>query len=652
MRSTSWHFVWAGLLVPAALTAQQVTPPRPIPGPVRPPPAFVRAVEQGTRTTTGRPGPAYWQQWAEYHLGARLLPEARRIEGTATILYHNRSPHPLPLVILYLLQNVNAEGAVRSGRGEVTGGVTLRRVSAGGEALPEIHGREERGAGYAAEGTDLAIRLAAPLAPGDSLLLELEWTYTVPTRGRTGGGDGLFHIAYWYPQMAVYDDVVGWQADTFRGGAEFYAGFGTYDVTVEVPPGWLVTATGTLENPDEVLASAVLERYRRAAASDSVVHVVTEADFGPGRATREAPDGVLRWRFHADSVRDVAFSAMLASNWDAVRAAVGDPDGDGETEYTVVHSFWRPSAPRWARQWRFAQQSIAFLSEWLGRPYPWPQVTSVEGNGVIGGGMEFPMMTFIGGGREVSADADTVLFDITLHELGHMWVPMTVSTDERRYGWLDEGITSFNEAAGMDRFFPGPDHFAADRESYLATARAGLEGEIMRWSDFQYNGRASTNGAYWKPSTVINLLRAHVGEERFGRALRAFIARWAYRHPTPWDFFNTVSDVTGRDLDWFWTAWFYETWTLDRAVAAVTPTRSGTTIVIEDRGWVPMPARVRVGRENGQVVWLEVPVETWLGGATRAEVRVPRGAAVVRVEVDPDPRVPDADRSNNVWERR
>jgi hypothetical protein len=633
---------------------QESTPNRPLPGPIVPPPAFQSAVERGTRTETGEPGPAYWQDWTDYHLTARLDPEGKRLEGTGRIVYHNHGPTPLPVVALYLVQNVFAEGAVRGRPVEVTGGIEIRHLRVGGEESPVITDRSQRGAGHAVEGTNLMIRLPEPVATGDSLEIVVDWAYTIPQRGRSGwNADNLFHVAYWYPQMAVHDDVTGWQRDQFRGVAEFYHGFGTYDVTIEVPDGWIVMATGRLLNAEEVLAPPVLERYRRAHESDSVVHVLTEADFGPGTATRQSDDGWHRWRFHADSVRDVAFGAMRASQWDAARVAVGDRDGDGATDYSLVNSFWRSSAPRWQEGWRYAQFSIAFLSRWLDHPYPWPHMTAVEGGGIMGGGMEYPMMTLMGAGRSDSAQfPDTTFFSVTAHELAHMWVPMIVSTDERRHGWMDEGLTSFNGTQAEDAFFPGVDHSVGDRNAYLNAARRGQGGEIMRYSDFHPGGYEYTSASYWKPNTLLSVLRAVLGGEVFVEALRTFIDRWAYKHPTPWDFFNTFEAVSSRELDWFWWSWYYETWTLDHAVADVVTDDDGTTIVLEDRGWALLPTRVAITRADGTVVEREVPVDVWLSGATQSELRLPPGSPVVRVELDAAHAFPDLDRENNVWERR
>jgi hypothetical protein len=409
----------------------------------------------------------------------------------------------------------------------------------------------------------------------------------------------------------------------------------------------VVIGTGSLENPEDVLPPPVLQRYRQAFQSDEVVHVVTDADFGSGSATSRSGSGELTWRFHADSVRDVAFSGLLASNWDAARTPVGDRDGDGATDYALINAFWRPTAPKWQHSWRYAQHSIDFLSRWTGVPYPWPHMTTVEGGGIIGGGMEFPMMTLIG---DYNARSDSALYYVTAHELGHMWVPMIANTDETRHGWMDEGMTTFNENQARKEYFPGIDHDIPDRESYLASSRVGYDGPMMRWTGL-HRPRVSGIVSYPKPATVLVALRGLLGEETFVRGFRKFFSDWAFKHPKPWDFFNTFNTVSGRDLSWFWRAWYYEDWTLDQAVADVIQEHTLATIVVEDRGLVPMPARLTVTLEDDSVLEREIPAESWLHGETRVELSVPTRSPVTRVEIDAAGVFPDIDRSNNVWER-
>lgn len=621
---------------------------RPIPYPVEPPASYRGAVEAGTRTEGGAPGAGYWQNRADYRLEARLYTDQRRLEGSGTIVYHNRSPDTLGVLVLDLAQNIHAPGVVRMEPAEVTGGVRLARVEVGGR---ELTAEPETGPRYVVDGTKLYLIPHAPVLPGGREELAVEWSFDVPQAGAGGrmgySEDNLYFLAYWFPQMSVYDDVEGWSDDQFTGTSEFYSNFGTYHLTVEAPQGWVVAATGALTNAESVLAPAVLERLRLAERSDTVVRVLTAADLD--RSTVRSPSGRLRWTFEADSVRDVAFSVTRESLWDAARTPVGDRDRDGVVDHATVHAFYREPAHRWREVARYEQHAIRFLSDYTGVPYPWPHMTAVEGAGIIGGGMEYPMMTLIG---DYTAAGDEALYNVTAHELAHMWVPMIVNTNERRYSWLDEGTTSFNENQARKDFFPGVDSDGQEAEVYLRVARAGLEGEMMRWSAYHYPGPAFGVASYAKPATVLVTLRGLLGEAEFNRAYREFYDRWAWKHPYPWDLWRTFEDVTGRDLDWFWRSWYYETWVLDQAVASVETGPGGaTTITIEDRGRVPMPARLAVTLADGEVRRLEVPVETWLSGARTATLRVDGASPVTRVEIDPERVFPDIDRANNVWSR-
>jgi len=629
--------------------SQQAAQSRPIPYPVVPPSQYLEAISNGTRTTTGEPGPSYWQQWADYSIRGRLVPQSKRIEGSAEIVYHNNSPDTLSYVALHLLQNLHAEGAARGSTAEVTGGMELRGVAVSGNDLAERQDRD--GSGYEIDGTILRVFPADPIIPGGTVELALEWAFKVPQVGAGGrmgwNSDDMFHIAYWYPQVAAYDDVVGWQTDQFLDNAEFYSSFGNYNVEIEAPVNWVLMGTGRLENPEEVLSEDVLPRYRQALESDEVVHVVTARGFGAGGATRLSSSGELSWRFRADSVRDVAFSALLASNWDAARTPVGDRNGDGDTDYALINAFWRPSAPKWEHSCEYAQHSIDFLSRWMGVPYPWPHMTTVEGSGIIGGGMEFPMMTLIG---DYNTRSDSALYNVTVHELGHMWVPMIVNTDETRHGWMDEGITTFNENQARKEYFPGVNHDIPDRDSYLAASREGRDAAMMRWTGLHRPG-VSGIASYQKPATVLVALRGLLGEDTFVRGFRKFLGDWAFKHPKPWDFFNTFNTVSNQDLSWFWRAWYHEDWTLDQAVADVVQEHTLATIVVEDRGLVPMPVRLTITLESGRVLEREIPAESWLHGETRVELSVPVRSPVTHVEIDATGAFPDIDRSNNVWER-
>ncbi|MEJ2504576.1 MAG: M1 family aminopeptidase, partial [Gemmatimonadota bacterium] len=365
-----------------------------------------------------------------------------------------------------------------------------------------------------------------------------------------------------------------------------------------------------------------VERLRQSESSDDRVRVV--AHEGTHAATAQSPDGRLVWQFRADSVRDVAFSVTRNHAWDAARTPVGDRDGDGVTDYTRVDAFWRSYSRYYDEAWRYAQHSIAFLSAYTGLPYAWPHMTVVEGGGIIGGGMEYPMMTLIGDYNRAGADP---LYNVTAHELAHMWLPMMASVNERRFAWLDEGTTTFLENNARADFFPGADPYGGEQRGYLSTAASGMEGPMMRWSDFHRPGPAYGTASYAKPASVLHALRGVLGEETFTRALRTFFDRWAFKHPYPWDFFNTFEDVSGRDLDWFWRSWYYESaadgerWYLDQSVEAVERLESGETrVTVRDLGWVPMPAVLTITRSDGTTLERTVPVDRWLEGADRATV--------------------------------
>lgn len=621
---------------------------RPLPHPLTYPANFAEAVEAGTRTTEGRPGPAYWQQQARYELAARVLPDEKRLEGTALITYTNDAPQPLPVLVVELVQNFHAEGAQRAELAEVTGGMELTRVSVDGQ--PVALGTRPAPGTYLEQGTLLGLFPPQPLAPDSTVQIELDFAYDIPQAGASGrmgySEDNLVFLAYWYPVMAVYDDVLGWFTDPFLGTSEFYMDWASYDVTIEAPENWIVYGTGTLRNPDEVLAPDVIERMNAAHASDTPMTIV-----GPGQfdqATAEGDDGVLRWHFTAENVRDVAYSLTRASVWDAARTSVGDRDGDGTTDYAHINTFYRERAPLWSEVTAYQQHAIRFLSDYTGFPYPYPHMTAVEGADIIGGGMEYPMMTLMG---DYTQRGDSALYNVTAHELAHMWIPMIAGPNERRYSWIDEGSTSFAENQARKAYYGGTDPGRGDQANYLQVALAGMEGEIMRRSAYHYPGPAFGTASYSKPASLLRALRAVVGEDAFHEAYRSFIADWAYKHPYPYDFFNTFERVAGRDLDWFWYSWYYTTWTLDQAVADVSVQDGRTVVTVEDQGRVPMPVLLTITTESGETLERRIPVDTWLDGATEATVTVDTAAPVTRVEIDAGYAFPDADRSDNVWTR-
>ena len=640
--------LWA---VGVPVSAQPAAAPvlRPVPAPVIPPPFYRAALTRGTRSADGRPGPGYWRNHATYDVRGELDPTTALITGSETIAYQNNSPDTLELLVLHLHLNIHRAQAIRNGPEEITDGMVLRSLTVDG--VPATEGSLAQPSRWATRGTLLMVRPPSPIPPGGATTLAIDWEEIFPqsTSGRVGWSNReVYFVGYWYPRMAVYDDLRGWDAESYLGAAEFYDDFGDYRVSLTVPAGWTVMATGTLENPEEVWSEQTRRRLAAAEVADSVVHVASGADRQANRVTMAPPDGRLTYRFVADTVRDFAWAASNVQVWDATSARVPDRGQDGREDRVLIHSFWREQrAPLWADQALYGKHAIEHHSRYTGFTYPWRHMTLVEGADIIGGGMEFPMLTLMGSYQGLPPRA---LYSTASHEVGHMWIPMIVGVNEKRDAWLDEGSTSFLENQGRPEYWPGDDAHGQERDRYLSVARTEAEQPLMRHADYYESVVGRLTASYRKPATLLVTLRGLLGTETFERAYRAFIAEWAFKHPTPWDFFATFERFAGRDLDWFWTSFYYQTWVLDHAVGAVTTSAEETVVVIEDHGFAPMPARVRIQTTRGGSLERVVPVETWLAGANRTEITLPASVGeVTRVEIDPLGLFPDLRPRDNVW---
>jgi hypothetical protein len=619
-------------------------------------PAFSRAIERGTRTRSGQPGTRYWTQHARYAIDARLDPAAARVSGSERVTYLNNSPDTLRQLAVYLRQNVFAPGSPRREQAPTTAGMELARVAVGGNAVVAAPAgttaTRARAGTFVVDATVMWVALPSPLLPRDSVSLDFAWSYTPalsPSDGRQGRESDVFFMGYWYPQIAVYDDVHGWVADPYLLEAEFYMEPADYDVHVTAPRGWIVGATGTLVNADSVLTADTRARLAEARRTGEVVHVVTpEPDASRALVGKAA---TITWHFTAANVRDFVWGAGNHYVWDATRALVRRAGGAVDT--VAINSFYRRHAP--AAAWavggaRYTRDAIQALSDYLW-PYPWPQMTSMEGV-LTSGGMEYPMLTVM----QPWADTLSLAGDL-MHETGHMWFPMQVGSNETRYPWMDEGFTQFDAAQGMRVLYGEPrsggrpnDSEPGQRGTYLRVARAGNEVPLMTFGD-NFPGDVYNALYYTKTAQVLAALRALLGEETFHRAFREYGRRWIGKHPYPYDFFNTIADVTQRDLSWFWSAWFFEAWPLDQAIESVSQGADSVSIVIADRGLAPMPVLLTITRADSSTQRVELPVDAWLRGERRQALRVAASPAVTRVEIDAEARFPDIDRRNQIWTR-
>jgi hypothetical protein len=615
-------------------------------------PAFRAAIKAGTRTPDGKPGPAYWQQRANYRIDAQVDPKTALLQGEETIRYLNASPDTLPGLVLHLYQNLFKPGAARTEPTPVTPGITLEKVTVGGKEAREVKTPGQAagaGAGYQIQGTLMLLRLPQRLKPHDSTTVTISWHYTVPpgsdaTRTKHIGSQ-LYLVAQWYPQIAVYDDVHGWHTGQYLGTGEFYLEYGNFDVSLTLPEGYVIGATGELQNADEVLTDGARARLRQAASSDAVVHIITEDNITANTATERVPGAELTWRFLASNVRDFAFAASNRYLWDATRAVVPDPTSTARTKNILVNAFYRPEARNWREAARYSKHSVQFhASHW--HPYIYPQITSAEGPE---GGMEYPMIVFV---EEYENPRE--LYDVITHEIGHEWFPMMVGSDEKEYAWMDEGVNTYVEQFANKDFYPDFVPFQTDIERYLSIAGSEEETEMMRGADLFPSGEAYAIAAYSKPAVALHTLASIIGEDMLQQSLQEYTNRWHLKHPMPLDFFHTVESVTGRNLDWFWYPWWYTTATLDQAITDVRTSTSGSTttasITIENIGDLPAPVNLLITTSAGTQT-ITVPATVWATGQKRSVQNVELKGTLQSVAIDPDSQLPDVDRSNNVWPR-
>jgi hypothetical protein len=450
--------------------------------------------------------------------------------------------------------------------------------------------------------------------------------------GRMGRDGSLFEIAQWYPRLAVYDDVRGWNHEPYIGAGEFYLEYGAFEVAITVPAEYVVAATGVLRNPELTLTAAQRSRLARAARSAEPVAVIGAEEAGDPGKTRPARSGTLTWRFTADSVRDFAFAAAPDFRWDA-----SGYDG------ILIHTYYRPSAPEWEEANRMVREGVRHYSQrWL--RYPYPHISSIEGPIE---GMEYPMITF-----DPRAPSREERQWVLAHELGHQWVPMVVGSNERLYPWMDEGFNTYIDLANAAAYFKGTAYGDSIEvhplHLYPGHAGPGTEQPLMdrpvEQHDLFWTG-------YQKPALMMRTLREEVlGPERFDRAFREYLHTWAFHHPTPADFFRLMRDASGMDLDWFWRDWIYTTARLDQAVDSLGESEGRQKVWLSNRGSMTMPVELELTYADGASERVRLPVEMWNLGP-RFAYRVRGERRVVRAEVDPRRVLPDIDRSNNRRQR-
>ncbi len=601
------------------------------------------------RSASGEPGPKYWQNKADYKINTTLDTDKHSVSGEVEISYTNNSPDNLKFLWLQLDQNIYKKDSRGSATTTQAGGRWANAVFTDGNIIKSIS-IESGGKTYTPKSivSDTRVQLwlkDALKASGNKIRITIKYEFIVPEYGTDRMGrletknGWIYEIAQWYPRVCVYDDVQGWNTLPYVGAGEFYLEFGDVEFNITAPSNLIVVGSGELTNPQECLTATQLKRWEEAKKSDKTIMLRTDAEV-KDKSSRPS-QATCTWKFKMQNTRDVAWAASKAFVWDAAR--INLPSGKKAMAMSAypVESIKENG---WQRSTEMTKASIEHYSK-MWYEYPYPAAVNVAG---IVGGMEYPGIVFC----SYKASGDE-LWGVTDHEFGHTWFPMIVGSNERKYAWMDEGFTTFINEFSSKEFnngeFANNSFFPGDMTNFVFSDR--MDGLMNTPEVIQQSNLGVV--AYLKPSMMLHALRnLVVGPERFDAAFREYIQRWAFKHPTPWDFFHTMENVTGEDLSWFWRGWVLNSWKLDQAVKSVSYVKNipanGANITILNLEKMVMPVKILIIEENGKEHRMDLPVEVWQRGSEWT-FNVPTSSIIKEVTLDPDNKLPDVNRKNNLW---
>ncbi|MGV3530054.1 MAG: M1 family metallopeptidase [Flavisolibacter sp.] len=617
-------------------------------------PLFYPAAVNEYRAGNGEPGPKYWQNRADYKIDVSLDDNTDRVQASVTITYKNNSPHDLSFLWLQLDQNLfrndsrgqakmPATGRSRYGDAETTfsGGYNFIGV----KLLNSPAGKEADLRNLVTD-TRMQIFLPEPVAAnGGTVTFKLDYNFAIPPYGsdRTGILDTkngkIYAVAQWYPRLCVFDDLNGWNTLPYLGASEFYLEYGNFDFSITAPANHIVVASGDLQNAADVLTAEQLRRYNQAKESDKTV-VIRSASEVTNPASRPSKDK-LTWKFKIQNARDIAWASSKAFIWDGARMNL--PSGRKALAMSV-YPVESDGNNAWGRSTEYVKGSIENYSKrWY--EYPYNSAVNVASNV---GGMEYPAIVFCGAGAKGAG-----LWGVTDHEFGHTWFPMIVGSNERKYGWMDEGFNTFINGIAEEDFNNGEFHQPSRGGFYPIMFNDRVE-PVMTTPDAMKE-RNIGNLLYAKPGYALTLLRNEIlGKERFDYAFRTYIQRWAFKHPSPFDFFRTMENVSGEDLSWFWRGMILNNDKLDQSVKEVkyvdNDPKNGALVTIDNLDRMAMPVYVQYETSNGQKNLVKLPAEIWQSN-TSWTVRLNTNEPLKTVTIDPDRVFPDVNYKNNSWKQ-
>lgn len=596
------------------------------------------------RSASGVPGPQYWQNNADYVIEAELDDKTNILRGKMTMTYHNNSPEELAFIWMYVEQNRFNEDS----RGTLTTPLEGNRYSGDTDGGFKITGVTAKTKGesnkYLITDTRMQVFFKEPLAAnGGKATVSMNFEFKVPVEGMDRMGQlktkqgTVYSMAQWYPRVAVFDDVNGWNTEPYLGAGEFFVEYGNFEYKITVPYDHIVVGSGELVNAKEVLSKEVFNRWKQAAENDKTTYLIAPNEVGNTKLIRPVQSGKVTWHFKMNNTRDVAFATSKAFIWDAARINLpGGKKSMAQSVYTAESD----GQKAWSRSTEYTKASIEHYSnKWF--EYPYPNAVNVASNV---GGMEYPGLSFCGY-RSSGYD----LWGVTDHEFGHNWFPMIVGSNERRYAWMDEGFNTFiNHYSTL----------AFNNNEYPSTAANGRTTTFWyksknRESVATYPDIAKSMNlgfvAYSKPATGLFMLREYIlGPERFDNAFKAYINAWAYKHPQPSDFFNCMENVAGENLNWFWRGWFIENGNIDLGITNVKQDKDSAVISFINKGDMPMPVVFKITFEDDTNEVKTLPVEVWQR-AKEWDYLVRSSKKIRAVEIDPNRLLPDIEPQDNSW---
>lgn len=615
------------LLLFSVSTAQHLYEPRNI----------KEAYQNDTRGRDGKPGSKYWQNSGRYSINVTALPPNREIRCSEKISYTNNSPETLTYLTLKLFLNIHKPGAIRNsvtGKDYLTDGIIIDSLV--------INGTTRRWTGNSYAGSWSRVSLREPLKPKDSAQLELYWHYDISlSSNREGMIDSTtYFFAYFYPRIAVYDDYNGWDYMDFTDQQEFYSDFNDYEVKITVPRDYLVWGTGTLLNADEVLQPDYASRFKRSLTSDQTVHVVTAADLKKGNITKAANQ--LTWSFRAHHVPDVAFGLSDHFVWDAGSVVVDDATG----RRASVQAAFNDTAADYHFMVQFGQHALDWLSHnWPGIPYPYEKTTIFQGYA----GMEYPMMA----NDETYGDTTFARF-VAEHEIAHTYFPFYMGINETRYAFMDEGwATALEYLLNIDNMGKAKADmlFKQFRVAGWANTKSPEQDIPIITPADQLRNAAYGNNAYGKPALGYLALKEMLGDELFRKCLQGYMQRWNGKHPSPWDFFYSFNDISGRNLNWFWNSWFFSPNYIDLTVKSVSTVGSGYSVVINNTGGMPAPFDILLEYSDGSKETIHQDAMIWQRDPLSAIIPIKTGKKLSSLKLEGGIFM-DANTADNSWTKK